>query len=116
MNKSKNTEWKPVSLKTDSLNFVGVQSGALEHDGDSFIALTLKLADGKTVRIRKADYGVRVEEPIIPVTVKYIATTPRGLKAEFLTKLEAEEALNGSEGEVVEITIPKERQTDEIPF
>ena len=98
---SKTTEWKSIQLRSDTPDFSGAKEAALEHDGNTFLQLTLKLRDGRTVRIRKDNYSVALEELVIPMKTGYIATI-----GEFSRQFDSEEAaqksLEGYSGEVTE--------------
>ncbi len=117
---NKQVEWKRLSLDK-TLDFSGALSSQLEHDGDQFISLTLKLKNGQLVRIRKNDYSVSVEAPVIPTEMKFMAKIG-GVSQLFNTKEEAEKALEGFDDAQFEaVKVPKETKQlaetlDDLPF
>ena len=114
MERSTITEWKRIDLSKDRLDFANASSSELESDSNGyFISLTMKLKNGKTVRIRKNDYSVLLEEPVIPTFTKYLATTDKGLKHLFDSEDAANAALQGLDGDVKEVAVPVD---DELPF
>ena len=114
---SKITEWKRIDFSKEPLDFSGALRADLENDGNALIALTFHLKNGRTVRLRKSDYTVVVEEPVIPVQTKYIAKSKTGLTLLCDSHEEAEKALSGIEdGEIVQTIVPKQEKETEIPF
>lgn len=113
---SQTTEWKQLRLSDEKPDFSGALRAHLECGGDQFIALTLKLRNGRTIRIRKNDYSICIEEPVIPTITKYLAKTEHGLERLFDEKEKAEEALLGVEGEVKEVIMPVGQLDKELLF
>lgn len=121
----KNTEWKAVPLTKARLDFTGATKASLECDGNSFISLTMHLRNGQTVRIRKENYGVTIEAPVIQMETKYLVKTEAGLTATFDTEDKALQALGDQKGDVSEIQVPvqdgEQKATavlthDDLPF
>lgn len=107
---TKNTEWKRVSLSKDNLDFTGALHSSLENDGDSFISLSFTLKSGRKLRIRKNDYSVCIEEPVVPMMTKYLFKTDVGIKTLFDSREEANAAMRAvnCDSEVEEIKVPFE--------
>lgn len=106
---TKQTEWKSVDLSKNMLDFSGASSAQLEQQNGNLLSLTFKLKDGQTVRIRKNDYSVTVEAPVIPMITKYTVTTKDGLTKQLTSKAEAEELAEKLEAEITEVHVPLEQ-------
>lgn len=113
---AKQTEWKRIRLSKERIDFAGITDSSIEHDEDCFLALTLKLKCGRTVRIRKADYGVSLEEPVVPMQTKFLARTKQGLEKAFDSEILARDAIHGLDGEITEINVPVENHENDLPF
>jgi len=112
---TKSTEWKSVYLSKVVPDLAGAHRAHIEHDGDSFIAATFMLKGGGTIRIRKADYGVKIEEPVTPVDTKWQVKTHDGLTLMLDDDSKAREiASKYDDAEVIEVKIPK--QTEVLSF
>lgn len=113
---SKSTEWKKINLTQDPLDFTGTTSSELEVADGSFISLKLKLKSGRVVRIRKNDYSINIEEPVIPVQMKYLARTTTGLERLFDKEEDAQTAISGVDGEVKQVAVPLNNELNSLPF
>lgn len=115
---NRTTEWKAVPLSKDIPEFSGAKKAYLEHDGNSFLSLTLILKDGRTVRIRKESYSVTIEEPIVPTKSVWVAKVGV-LSTPFDTEEQANEAIKDLDGEVSEVKVPvssNKLALSELPF
>lgn len=113
---NKVTEWKRLALSKEKIDFSNVRSASLDLDGDSFVSLTFSLRDGQVVRLRKSNYDVQVESPVIPMETIYQVKVGQ-LSTTFKSKQEAEEALGSMDGDIEEIQIPKQQPVlEDLPF
>lgn len=108
------TEWKSIDLTLANLDFTGTKNASIESDGRQFISLTLTLRNGQIVRIRKNDYSVVLESPVIPMETKYIVKTKEGLSAAYDNEQRAREIAEKLDGEMTEVQVPKSRKQLEI--
>lgn len=117
---TKQTEWKAVDLSKNILDFSGASSAQLEQQNGNLLSLTFRLKDGKTVRIRKNDYSVTVEAPVIPMITQYTITTKDGLTKTLTDEREAKELAERLEAEISEVHVPLEQpqleNMNEVPF
>ena len=117
---TKQTEWKAVDLSKNILDFSGASSANLEQQNGNLLSLTFRLKDGKTVRIRKNDYSVTVEAPVIPMITQYTITTKDGLTKTLTDEREAKDLAEKLDAEISETHIPLEQpqlqNMNEVPF
>lgn len=115
----KTTEWKRVDLSREKLDFSNASYAHIENESGGFISLTFILKSGLTVRIRKSNYDVCVESPIIPTEKIYTAKIGM-LTTSFKTREDAEKAIQDySDGEIIEDEKPIKEQefcNNEVPF
>lgn len=111
---TKQTEWRSVDLSKEELDFSGALFSHLENTQGSFVSLTLKLKNGRTVRIRKNDYSTVVESPVVQMVTHYVVKSKHGLSAVFTDEHEAARAHEEIDGsELSEIQVPKKQ--DQLP-
>lgn len=102
------SNWQGLNLDKNDIDFTGALSAKLEHDGGSFISLTFKLKNNSIVRIRKADYGVKVEAEVFPTETKYMVKHPSGIELTFDDEKKAQEIADNIPGSTVDkIEVPR---------
>ena len=113
---SKQTEWQSLDLKKNDIDFKGTLDAHLEHNSGTFVSLTLKLANGSLVRIRKNDYSTSIEAPVVPV-VKMYTVKLKGLQSQMFNTYDEAGKFNADkcdgDGEVEEVEVVK--QTKALP-
>ncbi len=118
---SKQTEWQSLDLKKNDIDFKGTLDAHLEHNSGTFVSLTLKLANGSLVRIRKNDYSTSIEAPVVPV-VKMYTIKLKGLQSQAFNTAEDAERFNSEkcdgDGELEEVEVVKEAKQlpCDLPF
>lgn len=118
---NKQTEWSTLDLKKNDLNFTGTLDSHLEHNNGTFVSLTLKLANGSLLRLRKNDYSISLEAPVVPVVTKFFVQL-KGLQSQYFDSSEEADKFNEEkcnfEGTVDKVEVVKQAKqlSCDLPF